>query len=151
MRILSLYLLKANNGNTRTICEICSGVLIVNFKQVSHIVLVFFTIHFEQRHVGWIRSRQYEKIPLREKCAKVFSGLYFPVLGLNMEIYGVNLRIQQAHEKIRTRKRSVLGHFSRSVLSHLYKNLDCLRFHFNTFTILVLLRRYLKIMIIKTL
>ena len=23
-----------------------------------------------------------------------FSGLYFPVLGLNIEIYGVNLRIQ---------------------------------------------------------
>ena len=41
----------------------------------------------------------------------VFSGPYFPVLGLNTEIYGVNLRI---YRKIRTRKYSVSGHFSRS-------------------------------------
>ena len=55
-----IYLLKVNNGNIRTICEICSkltiktpeqrqlprqwhpsGVFIVNFKHISHIVLVF--------------------------------------------------------------------------------------------------------------
>ena len=119
MRILSLYLLKANTGNTRTICEICSGVLIVNFKQVSHTVLVFFTIHFEQRHVGWISSRQYEKIPLREKCAKVFSGLYFPVLGLNMEVYGVNLRLSQSTGKYGPEKAPYWDTFH-AVYFHIY-------------------------------
>ena len=31
-----------------------------------------------------------------------------------MEIYGVNIRIQSEYRKIRTRKNSVFGHFSRS-------------------------------------
>ena len=44
-----------------------------------------------------------------------FSGLYFPVFRLNKEIYGVNLRIQSEYRKIRTRKTSVYGRFSRSV------------------------------------
>ena len=43
----------------------------------------------------------------------VFSGPYFPSFGLDTEIYGVNLRIQSKYKKIRTRKNSVLGHFSR--------------------------------------
>ena len=33
-----------------------------------------------------------------------FSGLYFPVFGLNTEIYGENFRIQSECGKIRTRK-----------------------------------------------
>ena len=41
---------------------------------------------------------------------RVFSGPYFPVLGLNTEMYGVNLRIQSEYRKIRTRKNSVFGH-----------------------------------------
>ena len=45
----------------------------------------------------------------------VISGQYFPVSGLNTEIYGVNLRIQSKYGKIRTRKNSVFEHFSRSV------------------------------------
>ena len=45
----------------------------------------------------------------------VFSGPCFPVFGLNTEVYGVNLRIQSEYRKIRTRKNSVFGHFSRSV------------------------------------
>ena len=44
----------------------------------------------------------------------VFSGPYFPVFGLNTEIYSVNLRIQSEYRKIWTRKNSVYGHFSRS-------------------------------------
>ena len=32
-----------------------------------------------------------------------FSGLHFPVLGLNMKIYSVNLRIQSEYGKVRTR------------------------------------------------
>ena len=43
----------------------------------------------------------------------VFSGPYFPVLGLNTERCGVSLRIQSEYGKIRTRKNSVFEHFSR--------------------------------------
>ena len=32
----------------------------------------------------------------------VISGLYFPVFGLDMEIYGVNLHIQSEYRKIRS-------------------------------------------------
>ena len=45
----------------------------------------------------------------------VFSGLYFPLFGLNTEIYSVNLGIQSAYGKIRPRKTSVFGQFSHSV------------------------------------
>ena len=49
----------------------------------------------------------------------VISGPYFPVFGLNTEIYGVNLRVQSKYRKIPTRNNSVFGHFSRSVgLNH---------------------------------
>ena len=43
-------------------------------------------------------------------------GFFFPnkVFGLNTEIYSVNLRIQSACRKIRTRKNSVFRHFPRS-------------------------------------
>ena len=44
----------------------------------------------------------------------VFSGPYFPVFGLNTEIYSVNFRIQSKYRKIRTKKNSIFGHFSRS-------------------------------------
>ena len=43
-----------------------------------------------------------------------FSGPCFPVLGLNTEIYRVNLCIQSEYRKIRTSKNSVFGHFSHS-------------------------------------
>ena len=41
----------------------------------------------------------------------VISGPYFPVFGLNTEIYSVNLRIQSEYRKIRTRNNSVFGQF----------------------------------------
>ena len=47
----------------------------------------------------------------------VFSGPYFPAFGLNTEIYGVNLHIQSEYRKIRIRKNSEFGHFSRIVYS----------------------------------
>ena len=44
----------------------------------------------------------------------IFSGLFFPVFGLNTDIYSVNLHIQSEYFLyIRTRKNSVFGHFSR--------------------------------------
>ena len=69
-----------------------------------------------------------------------FSGPYFPPLGLDMERYGVSLRIQSECGKIRTRKNSVFRHFSRgaklalskstSLLLHIRKNI----FHENANT-----------------
>ena len=50
----------------------------------------------------------------------VFSGPYFSVFGLNTEIYGMDLRIQAEYGKIRTRKNSVSGLFSRSNFSGKY-------------------------------
>ena len=44
----------------------------------------------------------------------VFSGPYFPVFGGNTEIYRVNLYIQSEYRKLRTRKNSGFGHFSRT-------------------------------------
>ena len=44
----------------------------------------------------------------------VFPGLYFPVFGMNTEIYRVNLHVQSKYGKIRTRKNSVFRHFLRS-------------------------------------
>ena len=43
------YMLKVNNRNTRTRCEICSklnnkGIFIVNFEHISHLVLVFLLL-----------------------------------------------------------------------------------------------------------
>ena len=35
-----------------------------------------------------------------------FSGLYFPVFGLNTEIYRINLRIQYKYRKIQTTKKT---------------------------------------------
>ena len=45
----------------------------------------------------------------------VISGPYFPVFGLNTEVYSVNFCIQSKYRKIRTRNNSVFGHFSHSV------------------------------------
>ena len=47
---------------------------------------------------------------------EVFSDSYFLAFELNTERCGVSLRIQSKCGKIRTRKTSVFGHFSRSVL-----------------------------------
>ena len=46
----------------------------------------------------------------------VFSDPYFPTFGLNTKRYEASLCIQSKCGKIRTRKNSVFGHFSRSVI-----------------------------------
>ena len=52
----------------------------------------------------------------------VFSGPYFPVFGLNTEIYSINLRTQSKYRKIRSRKNSVFEQFSPIVaLNQRYK------------------------------
>ena len=63
----------------------------------------------------------------------VFFGPYFPAFGLNTEVYSVNLRIQSKCEKIRTRKNSVFGQFSRSVLLAILENIRFLGKMFSIF------------------
>ena len=61
----------------------------------------------------------------------VFSSPYFLVLGLNTVRYSVSLRIQLECGKIRTRKNSVFGHFSPSVVVwEIYKTLNKLNTKF---------------------
>ena len=64
-----IYLFKVNNGDNRTICEICSrltmqraekcqwrhfGIFLVNFEQISFIIAVVFPVfYFEQVNGGW--------------------------------------------------------------------------------------------------
>ena len=54
------------------------------------------------------------------------SGLnterYFPAFRLNTERYGVSLRIQSKCRKIRTRKNSIFGHFSRCACFYIIFN-----------------------------
>ena len=50
----------------------------------------------------------------------VFSGPYFPAFWRNTERYSVSLSIQSKWGKIRTRKKSVFGHLSRSECYGIY-------------------------------
>ena len=72
--------------------------------------LFFFLVFFFHVSGGLLEIYTAWKVSKYE----VFSGPYFPVLGLNTEIYCVNRRIQSEYRIIRTRKKSVFGHFSRS-------------------------------------
>ena len=62
-------LVQVNNGNSKTMCGICSkltvktlegrhwrhsDVFIVNFEQILHIVLLFSTDDFEHVNAGWV-------------------------------------------------------------------------------------------------
>ena len=64
-----IYLLKVNNRNTRTRCEICSkltiktlerchwrsfGVFIVNFEHISYLFSSVFIVKFEHVIAGWV-------------------------------------------------------------------------------------------------
>ena len=51
---------------------------------------------------------------------RVFSGPYFSVLGLNTEIYGVNLYSQSEYRKMRTRKTLYLDTFHARCLISLW-------------------------------
>ena len=66
------------------------------------------------------------------KCVQIrsFSGLYFPAFGLNTERYEISFRIHSECGKIRTRKNSVFGHFSRSAVYHLIYSIYHFQWHF---------------------
>ena len=61
------------------------------------------------KSIIWI---EYQSTAWKVSKYGVCSGPYFPVFGLNTEIYEVNFRIQSEYGKMRTRKNSVFWHFS---------------------------------------
>ena len=71
---------------------------------------------------GILKTMYHNASYLLLHCVKNFQmRSYFPVFGLNteglnMEIYGVNIRIQSEYRKIRTRNNSLFGHSSRSII-----------------------------------
>ena len=70
-------------------CMKCnSGLKSVKVKQQGH----------QRQHFLWLTLDK--KFPKDE----VFYGPYFPVFGVNTNIYSVNLRIQSKYGKIRTKK-----------------------------------------------
>ena len=79
--------------------------------------LKFVTAEILSRQTGLCCNRyKNRKLQLLNSAGKVskygvFSGPYFPALGLNTQRYSVSLRIHSECEKIRIRKNSVFGHF----------------------------------------
>ena len=111
---------------------------------------IFFEKHFIVTYQGRVSFPVKSKaLSLREKCPKngVISGPYFPVSGLNTEIYCVNLRIQFEYMKIRSRNNSVFWLFSRSVwaITWSWNGLTLVHFYYDSVTpesfVLLLVRR----------
>ena len=65
--------------------------------------------------INWLKGSCRDRTAWKMSKYGVFCSPYFPAFGLNVERYSVFLRIQSKCEKIRSRKNSVFGHFSRSV------------------------------------
>ena len=89
----------------KIVCYLTVSVAAIHFLRHFH----YFTKVFEAVHSVWKVSK-YE----------VISGLYFPVFGLQSEIYGVNIRIQSEYRKIWTRNNYVFGQFSRGERNCVY-------------------------------
>ena len=80
-----IYLLKFNNRNTKTRCEICSkltiktpGAFIVNFEHLSHLNLVFLLLtldsNFQLGSQVWFKPKQTSKLEL--KPLTVFNKIF---------------------------------------------------------------------------
>ena len=114
--------------SNRLLPQICWNVLIIN-EYVTATELFSFQTNLIGKHNLLKLSESFFKLALVPQvkgknkvlyCVKSvqiwgFSGSYFPVFGLNTEIYGVNLRIQSENRKTRTRKSSLFRLFLRSV------------------------------------
>ena len=96
------YMFKVNNRNTRPRCEICSkltiktpkryhwgrsSVFIVNFEQISHLVLVFhFWLWAGKCHLGYAKKgseKSVRAVHLNKDCSTNLSR-YFP---LHLDVY----------------------------------------------------------------
>ena len=103
------YMFKVNNKNSRTRCKICSkltiktpeqrhwfcsGVFIVNFEQIPHLVLLFLLLTLSRKMSAGMTLE-----PIQ--CANIRIQSF---------IWSVFSRIQTECGKIWTRKNSVFGH-----------------------------------------
>ena len=110
-----------------TICELLHFRTIKGLTACTTVSLTYFislvSFYSPKKHHKTIGVQIFSEALGRDKwhehCVKSvqiwsFCGPYFPVFGLNAEIYSVNLHIQSKYRKIRARKNSVFGYFSRS-------------------------------------
>ena len=106
-----------------------------NFEKVGAYLIFIFSCY--QRSTGYYCSK---KVHIRS-----FSVPYFLGLGLNREIYSINLRIQSKWGKIRTRKTPNTDTFSAVIsITDKHKN-DILRYLSYYFTRLIVCERKVKI------
>ena len=75
---------------------------------IKYLQIILSLIGREEHNIGCIKHC------VKNVQIRSFSGPYFPMFGLNMEVYGVNLRIQSTYGKIRIRKNSAFGRFLRT-------------------------------------
>ena len=91
-------------------------------RNIAHQIIVsrgisLFLIIKDENGLWEIRYLMlYEKASLRENCPNM--EFFLVRIFLYSCIYSVNLRIQSENRKIRIRKNSVLGHFSRRASLH---------------------------------
>ena len=71
----------------------------------KHFILIRKMHYFTEKKLKITNRHSAQKVHCMKVCKYGdFFGPYFPVLGLNTEIYGVNLRIQYDYRKIRKKK-----------------------------------------------
>ena len=103
----------------------CSKTFISN--SVGRKTVFYFSYYFALTQTIWRLLSPFKRSILTTawKVSKygVISGPYFPVLGLNTEIYKVNLHIQFEYRQIRTRNNSVFGHFFTKLTSNWFLTL----------------------------
>ena len=99
-----------NRKSWKLLSSFFSTLILLLFK-IFFRVIFYLAVAFQRL---WFPKAVMWYPHFRESKYKVFSGPYFPVFGLSTERYSVSLRIQSECEKIRTRKNSLFGHFSRS-------------------------------------
>ena len=112
-----------------TVLEICQTLIYSKSSSLTESnSLTLCILVFKLNSVWSIASWLYSNPSTTWKVSKygVFSGPYFPAFGLNTEIYSVNLSIQSECGKIRTRKNSLFGNFSRSDTILIWSRSRCL-------------------------
>ena len=116
-----IYFFKVNNGNTKTMCEICSkltmntpelrqwrrsGVVIVNFEQISNIVLVFPLLTLSKQ----MRARLFFRlIRACSPCWNLLCQMYIEYLATFLDFIGNTKIIKSLLDKIVKLKGAFLG------------------------------------------
>ena len=112
-------------GQILLVYLIPAEILLTQIKKkivIQNLLYCFFKRTFINNHRVTIRVRD-PFTAWNVSKYRVISGPYFPVFGLNTEIYEVSLYIQSGYRKIWTSNNSVFGHFSSSDYAPNYENL----------------------------